>query len=194
MNEMPTPTMPLSDIVLPRGSLHRPGENVLQVDRIGISVSWARHQDEVRQAQRLRYEIFANEMGARLHTTLPGHDVDRFDDYCEHLLVRDTETQEVVGTYRALPPMQARRAGGLYSDSEFDLDRLAGMRDRMVELGRSCVHADYRQGGVILALWSALAQFMVRNKLDTMIGSASIRMLRNGAVCGYVAVSIWRQA
>jgi putative hemolysin len=63
----------------------------------------------------------------------------------------------------------------------------------MVELGRSCVHADYRQGGVILALWSALAEFMTRNRLDTMIGCASIPMLHNGVVTGDVAASIWRQ-
>ncbi len=56
-------------------------------------VSWARHQDDVRAAQRLRYEVFAGEMGARLTTTLDGHDIDLFDDFCEHLLVRDEDSQ-----------------------------------------------------------------------------------------------------
>ncbi len=60
-----------------------------QSTRAGLAVSWARHHDEVRQAQRLRYNVFANEMGARLPTSIEGHDIDRFDDYCEHLLVRD---------------------------------------------------------------------------------------------------------
>ena len=63
----------------------------------------------------------------------------------------------------------------------------------MVELGRSCVHPDHRQGGVILALWGALAEFMVRNELDTMIGCASIPMLHNGVVSGDAAASIWHQ-
>jgi putative hemolysin len=63
----------------------------------------------------------------------------------------------------------------------------------MVELGRSCVHTDHRHGGVIMALWSALAEFMVRNKLDTMIGCASVPMLHNGIVSGNAAASIWRQ-
>ena len=63
----------------------------------------------------------------------------------------------------------------------------------MVELGRSCVHKDYRNGGVIMALWSALAEFMTRNQLDTMIGCASIPMLHNGVISGNVAASIWRQ-
>jgi len=159
----------------------------------GIAVSWARHQDEVRAAQRLRYEVFAGEMGARLSSPLPGHDMDLFDNYCEHLLVRDTVTNQVIGTYRVLTPVQAKRVGSTYSDTEFDLTRLRGLRESMVELGRSCVHPDHRHGGVILALWSALAEFMARNQLDTMIGCASIPMLHNGMVCGDAAASIWHQ-
>ena len=158
-----------------------------------LLVSWAKHLDEVREAQRLRYDVFANEMGARLDTWVAGHDVDLFDDYCEHLLVRDAQSNEVIGTYRVLTPAQALRAGSTYSDTEFDLTRLRGLRERMVELGRSCVHRDHRSGGVILALWSALAEFMMRNRLDTMIGCASIPMLHQGVVSGDVAASIWSQ-
>ena len=158
-----------------------------------IQVSWAQHLDEVRAAQRLRFDVFAGEMGARLSTTVAGHDIDLFDNYCEHLLVRDQETQQVIGTYRVLTPVQAKRVGSTYSDTEFDLTRLRSLRERMVELGRSCVHADYRHGGVIMALWGALAEFMTRNQLDTMIGCASVPMLHNGVVSGDVAASIWRQ-
>ncbi len=133
------------------------------------------------------------EMGARLSTTIAEHDIDLFDDYCEHLLVRDTESQEVIGTYRVLTPAQALRVGSTYTDTEFDLTRLRNLRERMVELGRSCVHAEHRHGGVIMALWGALAEFMVRNQLDTMIGCASIPMLHHGVVSGEVASSIWHQ-
>ncbi|MBN9409129.1 MAG: GNAT family N-acetyltransferase [Burkholderiales bacterium] len=196
MNELPTPTFPLSPSMLPRGSLHRsdaqPGPSHAAAAG-GISVAWARHQDEVREAQRLRFDVFAGEMGARLTTPIEGHDIDLFDDFCEHLLVRDAASGQVVGTYRVLTPAQARRVGSTYSDTEFDLTRLRSLRERMVELGRSCVHAEHRQGGVILALWGALAEFMVRNKLDTMIGCASIPMLSGGVVSGDVAASIWRQ-
>lgn len=159
----------------------------------GISVTWARHQDDVRAAQRLRYQVFAGEMGARLTTPIEGHDIDLFDDFCEHLLVRDEATRQVIGTYRVLTPAQARRVGSTYSDTEFDLTRLRDLRERMVELGRSCVHAEHRQGGVILALWGALAGFMNRNKLDTMIGCATIPMGHNGLTNGDAAASIWRQ-
>jgi putative hemolysin len=159
----------------------------------GIEVSWAEHQDEVRQAQRLRYQVFAGEMGAQLAGKLPGHDIDLFDDFCEHLLVRDALSREVIGTYRVLTPAQAKRVGSTYSDTEFDLTRLRSMRDRMVELGRSCVHPEHRHGSVILALWGALAEFMQRNQLDVMIGCASIPMWHNGVISGDVAASIWQQ-
>ena len=159
----------------------------------GIQVSWARQLDEIRAAQRLRYQVFVHEMGARLATTLPGHDIDLFDDYCEHLLVRDEATQTVIGTYRVLTPVQAKRVGSTYSDTEFDLTRLRSLRHRMVELGRSCVHPDHRHGGVIMALWTALGEVMVRNNLDTMIGCASIPMMQGGVFNGDVAASIWRQ-
>jgi len=88
-----------------------------------------------------------------------------------------------------LTPEASRRVGGLYSETEFDLTRLRHLRSKMVELGRSCVHPDHRQGGVIMALWGALAEFMVRNDLDTMIGCASISM-RDG---GHVAASLYEQ-
>jgi len=199
MKELPNPTFPLSPMALPRGGLHRRsdapavGAGAAAPQRGGIEVAWAQHLDDVRAAQRLRYQIFAGEMGARLNTPVAGHDIDLFDDYCEHLLVRDQATGEVIGTYRVLTPAQAQRIGSTYSDLEFDLTRLRLLRERMVELGRSCVHPEHRHGGVIMALWGALAEFMVRNQLDTMIGCASIPMLHNGVVSGDVAASIWRQ-
>jgi putative hemolysin len=202
VKELPNPTFPLSPIALPRMWFQKPepvapiavpAPVAVKSERAPLVVTWARHQDEVRAAQRLRYSIFAGEMGARLTTPIAGHDMDIFDDYCEHLLVREGDTMQVIGTYRVLTPAQARRVGSTYSDTEFDLTRLRSLRERMVELGRSCVHADHRQGGVIMALWGALAEFMVRNRLDTMIGCASIPMQHNGVSGGHAAASIWRQ-
>jgi putative hemolysin len=195
MKDLPNPTFALSPIHLPRGSLHPASTPRVVAPAVagGIEVQWARHLDEVREAQRLRYAVFAGEMGARLNTPLPDHDIDLFDDYCEHLLVRDAATRKVVGTYRVLTPAQAKRVGSTYSDTEFDLVRLRSVRSKMVELGRSCVHHEHRHGGVIMALWGALFEFMVRNQLDTMIGCASIPMLHNGVVSGDLAASIWHQ-
>lgn len=197
MKELPTPTFTLSPTPVNRGPLH---PHVLATPEAMVSpivVAWAQHQDEVREAQRLRYQVFAGEMGATLPKHVPGHDVDVFDDFCEHLLVRDALSRQVIGTYRVLTPAQARRVGGTYTDTEFDLTRLRHIRARMVELGRSCVHADHRHGGVILALWGALTEFMVRNDLDTMIGCASIPMQHQGPQGwvggGHAAASVWRQ-
>jgi putative hemolysin len=175
----------------------RPGASPAATETDAIQVVWARDQDEVRQAQRLRFQVFSDEMGARLQTRVAGHDIDIFDDFCEHLLVRDRLTQQVLGTYRVLTPAQARRIGSTYSDTEFDLTRLRGLRGNMVEIGRSCVHPDHRQGRVIMLLWGALAAFMVDNRLDTMIGCASIPMQHNGVngfvSGGHAAASIWHQ-
>jgi putative hemolysin len=159
-----------------------------------LEAVWAVHEDEVREAQRLRFRVFADEMGARLTPpagTAAGLDVDAFDACCEHLLVRTVETADapaqVVATYRVLTPAAARRVGGLYIDSEFDLSRLDALRPRMVEMGRTCIAADWRSGGLVLMLWSALAEFMLRSRLDITLGCASVPM-RDG---GHHAASVW---
>jgi putative hemolysin len=191
-----TPSLHLAELARPAPRLRLLSSRAEPILRPALNVSWARCEEEVREAQALRYQVFALEMGAKLRPprqTPPGHDADMFDPYCEHLLVRsprpDGSPGPVVGTYRILTPEAARRAGGLYSDTEFDLTRLRALRGRMVEVGRSCVHADHRSGGAILALWGALAEFMQRNRLDTMIGCASASM-HDG---GHFAASLWRQ-
>lgn len=189
MNEQATAIL-LQPRPVPVG-LQEPGAK--RAARGAIAVGWARHQDEVREAQRLRYQVFAGEMGARLSGWYDDHDIDAYDDYCEHLIVRDAESGRVIGTYRVLTAAQAQRVGSFYSDTEFDLVRLHRLRERMVELGRACVHPEHRHGGVILALWGALGEFMDRNGMDVMVGCASVPMLHNGVVTGDVAASIWNQ-
>jgi putative hemolysin len=204
MKDLPVPTIDLSPTSLPRGSLHpsspiefKPTTAPTRPTAATLKVIWARHLDEVRAAQRLRYAVFAQEMGATLSSPLAGHDIDRFDDYCEHLLVCDDSggpaQGQVVGTYRLLTPAQAKRAGGLYTETEFDIQALSSLKPTLVELGRSCVHEAYRSGAVIMALWSALAQFMIRNQLSGMVGCASIPMLYQGRIQGDVPASIWHQ-
>jgi putative hemolysin len=151
---------------------------------VTFSVRWAASEQDVREAQRLRYLVFAEEMGAQLSPpagTLPGLDADGFDPFCDHLMVSSVVDNgpgagRLIGTYRVLSPQAARRAGGLYIDTEFDLAPLSGLRRRAVELGRSCVHPDWRSGAVIMALWTALLQYMVQHRLDTMIGCASVSL------------------
>ncbi|MBI1395715.1 MAG: GNAT family N-acetyltransferase [Betaproteobacteria bacterium] len=149
-------------------------------DPSGLSVGLARTDGEIREAQKLRWQIFAEELGARLSTPEPGVDCDMYDSFCEHLVVRDEDSGAVVGTYRILSGEQARRLGGFYSDEEFDLTRLQYLRDRMVEVGRSCVHPGYRNGTIIALLWSGIAQYMTTHGYEYLIGCASISMADGG--------------
>jgi putative hemolysin len=143
----------------------------------------------VREAQRLRYRVFAQEMGARLPSQLHRLDADGFDAFCDHLLVREPCDGEVIGTYRVLTPEQALAAGGLYGDHEFDLTSLQALRPRLAELGRACVDARYRHGGAILALWGALADYMAEQEVDWMIGCCSVPLHQGGQT----AAAIWRE-
>ena len=199
MRDLPQPTLPFALIGEPvrSAALLRAPSAALARSARGpapaslLQAEWAACPEDVEEAQRLRWTVFVQEMGARLSNlpgTPPGVDRDLFDAHCDHLLVRDA-SGEVVGTYRVLTSAAARRLGGWYSDTEFDLTRLRHLSAGMAELGRSCVHPDHRQGGVIMALWGALGEFMVRRGLDTMIGCASISM-RDG---GHVAASVWEQ-
>ena len=154
----------------------------------GLSVSLARNPAEVAEAQSLRYKVFAEEMGAQISST-GGLDVDGFDAYCEHLLVRDSATNQVVGTYRILNPNRASEAGGYYSAGEFDLSRLAHLFNNMVEVGRACAHQNYRNGGTITMLWAGLANYMQLHHYEYMIGCASVPMSDGG----HMAASLYHK-
>ncbi|HTY04790.1 MAG TPA: GNAT family N-acyltransferase [Rhodocyclaceae bacterium] len=144
------------------------------------SVGFARTDGEIEEAQRLRFKVFAEEMGARIPARAPGIDADIYDPHCQHLIVRDEQSGKVVGTYRILTPDAARKVGSYYSDNEFDLTRLDHMRPGMVEIGRSCIHQDYRTGAVIALLWGKLAEFMIRGGYRYLIGCASVGMADGG--------------
>lgn len=159
------------------------------VNGAALAVSFARSAVEVLEAQRLRYRVFAGEMGARVPGATSGIDCDFYDAHCEHLLVRDTVSGEVVGTYRLLPGLTAREIGSFYADSEFDLTRIRHLRDASVEIGRSCVHPDYRTGATIAMLWSGLAGFATRHGYRYLIGCASLSMADGGCA----AASIYRR-
>ncbi|OLT23634.1 GNAT family N-acetyltransferase [Pseudonocardia sp. CNS-139] len=143
--------------------------------------------DEVRAAQRLRYRVFADELGAVLHTPEPGVDVDRYDAHCDHLIVREDTTGEVVGTYRMLPPERAVQAGSLYSEGEFALEALAPLRSSLVELGRSCVHPDHRDGAVVTLVWTGIARYMLLSGNRWLAGCASVALGDGGGL----AAAVW---
>jgi putative hemolysin len=144
------------------------------------TVDLARTEEDILEAQRLRYRVFAEEMGARLNTRVAGVDSDIYDAYCEHLIVRDETADKIVGTYRILRPDAAAKVGNYYSENEFDLIRLHNLRGKTVEVGRSCIDPEYRNGAIISLLWGKLAEYMLTRGYDYLIGCASISMADGG--------------
>ncbi|EUA72109.1 acetyltransferase domain protein [Mycobacteroides abscessus subsp. bolletii 1513] len=112
---------------------------------------------DIDAVQRLRYDVFSSEPGFQLASTpeaFEGRDADRFDEHCDHLLVREDVSGDVVGCYRMLPPPGAIAAGGLYSATEFDISGLDSLRPQLVEMGRAVVRGDHRTGAVVLLMWA----------------------------------------
>lgn len=160
-------------------------------DASRYSLLVAGEQAEVRAAQRLRYRVFAGEMGAVLRSPQPGLDVDPFDPYCDHLVVREDRTGEIVGTYRMLPPESARRAGGLYCETEFEVPGLDALRGQLVETGRSCVHPDHRTGAVVSLVWAGIARYMLLTGHRWLVGCASVPLHTPELPWGTVAAGVW---
>ncbi len=146
-----------------------------------LSVGLATSSGDIEAAQRLRYRVFVEELGARINGRTPGRDEDIFDAWCEHLIIRDDAVDRVVGTYRILTPDRAKRIGACYADGEFDLTRFRRVRPRAVEVGRACIDAEYRSGAAIMLLWQGLARYMRERHFDSLFGCASISLRDGGA-------------
>lgn len=147
-----------------------------------LQVKLAHSEDEVRATQRLRYRVFAEEMGAEVHTIAPEVEADHYDPFCQHLLVQDAASGRVVSSTRILTRQMVHRAGGFYSESEFDLGGILRLPGNFMEMGRTCVDPDFRSGAAIGMLWAGLAQFIELNRIDYLIGCASIPMQDGGAL------------
>ncbi|MFA5121932.1 GNAT family N-acetyltransferase [Zavarzinia sp.] len=158
------------------------------VDTKNLDVRLARGEAELLAAQRLRYRVFYDEMGATPSAAAAAEkrDFDDFDPICDHLLVVDHsvvdrsgggEAPAVVGTYRLLRESVAKANRGFYSASEFDLSLLDRNRrpdDNFLELGRSCVAPEYRTNAVIQSLWRAIAGYIVEHNISLMFGCGSL--------------------
>jgi putative hemolysin len=138
-----------------------------------LSVRLATSSADVIAAQRLRYKVFCEEMGAELHRH-DGRDVDMFDDACEHLIVVDDNLDKVVGTYRILPPWGARAVKTMYSENEFRIDSLKPIAHEIFEVGRACIHPAYRSSGALARLWSGLGAYVRDHNVKYLAGCASV--------------------
>tara|TARA_R110002110_G_scaffold264199_1_gene479925 strand:+ start:3742 stop:4515 length:774 start_codon:yes stop_codon:yes gene_type:complete len=133
---------------------------------------------DIRQAQGLRYDVFITELGGDGASVDHAEKLesDRFDGFATHLMLEDlapAAPRRLVGVYRLMTDDMARGAGGFYSAAEFDLAPLLESKRSLLELGRSCLHVDYRGGAGMLKLWAALADYVAAQKIDLMFGVAS---------------------
>lgn len=140
-----------------------------------FSVKLVETDDELRAAQALRYDVFVRELGGGgdLVDHEAGLERDQFDPFFDHMIATDTDTGAVVGVYRLLRDDQAARAGQFYSEDEYDLSVLRRSGRRLLELGRSCLHPDYRGGTAMHHLWSGLADYVALHDIDILFGVAS---------------------
>lgn len=152
-----------------------------------------RKPELIEAAQRLRYDVFSEEYDSDLGATVPGLDADEFDAHCDHLMVTNEHTGKLVATTRVLHRDGALAAGGFYSEGEFDLSSLYNLPGTVAELGRTCVHPDYRNGGTITLLWASVAEYLVAHKVDYLIGCASIGMSDGGLKAWRIARHLQRE-
>ena len=135
----------------------------------------------IEAAQRLRYQVFTTEPGYALPADGDGRDADRFDEFCDHLLVREDISGEIVGCYRMLPPPGAIAAGSLYTATEFDVSALDVLRPSLVEMGRAVVRTDHRNGAVVLLMWAGILAYLDRCGYDYVTGCVSVPTHGQGA-------------
>jgi putative hemolysin len=132
-------------------------------------------REEIARAQRLRYEVFNLE----LHEGLPasfetGFDADEFDEVCDHLMVTDRETGQVIGTYRMQTGTNAAQQRGYYSEREFDFAPFEPVRGEVLELGRACVAAAHRNYAVLGLLWKGIARYAQQHDAHYLVGCSSL--------------------
>jgi L-ornithine Nalpha-acyltransferase len=138
-------------------------------------IKFAESAMEVKAAQALRYRVFYLEQGRGESSIDPaGIDVDKFDEFCLHLVVVEKTNNKIVGTYRVHPGTVAKANLGLYTATEYDLEGIDNIIDDVIEVGRSCVCPHYRNGAVVALLWAGLAQTMVRGDFRFLLGCVSL--------------------
>ena len=138
-------------------------------------VSLAQTPKDLVECQRLRYLVFNLELGEGLSTSdRSGLDIDPFDSFCDHLMVRELESGRLVGTYRLQTGETAQKNLGYYGNQIFDFSPYESIRKQMLELGRACVHEEFRNMMVLHALWKGIAVYATRVEARYLLGCNSI--------------------
>jgi len=155
-------------------------ERLVDVSAGNLRLRLAETAAEVEAAQGLRYRVFYEAMAARPTPEMAAvrRDFDSFDDYCDHLLVFDSQRgdgpEAVIGTYRVMRRSAAAKRGQFYSADEYDISNLLAFPGEILELGRSCIDADYRTGTTMQLLWRGIAEYVLAHNIELMFGCASL--------------------
>ncbi len=177
---MDQPNFPLN--MYPKKEITKTDNSVrIDTDSDRFTMKLAESDEDIAAAQRLRYRVFVEEMKAE---ALPEdialrRERDKFDQYCDHLLLIDNEAvyddplDKVIGAYRLLRGVVAKNNIGFCGDAEYDLSLIYDYPRETVELGRSCTDAAYRRGMAMHLLWSGLGQYMKQHRIEVMFGLAS---------------------
>ncbi len=140
-----------------------------------FNIKLAENADEVRSAQRLRYRVFVEEMGCRLSAAHDeGLDVDPFDALCDHIIIVDQRTNETIGTYRLLRRSRLGPQDRFYAEGEFDIASIRALPGEILELGRSCVHRDYRRQTILNRLLAQIAAYIKEHRVTYLFGCPSV--------------------
>jgi putative hemolysin len=150
----------------------------MDLDDSHFELRLAECEADLHAAQRLRYDVFVEELGGggEMVDHAGRREADRFDPHFDHLMLLDNRRpaeDRVIGVYRVMREEAAARAGQFYSEDEYDLGPLRASGRRLLELGRSCLHRDYRGGTAMMHLWAGLADYIAAHRIEVLFGVAS---------------------
>jgi putative hemolysin len=166
-----------SVVLLPNQAIapQLPSKRDIRLESGDFVARLAMSEEERMAAYRLRFIVFNLEMNEGLESAyVDGYDKDHFDDVCDHIIVEDRRNGAIVGTYRMQMGEVAGNYFGYYSEQEFCFRPFESMRNQIVELGRACIHRDYRASEVLHLLWRGIARYALVNGGRYMMGCCSL--------------------
>jgi putative hemolysin len=145
---------------------------VVRVETEGFILKTAETMLELRQVLELRHDIFLTELQGKVHHSKM--DVDEFDQICDHLIIIDKKTFKVIGTYRVISSLYSNK---FYSEGEFHLAEFMKQPGAKLELGRACIHKDFRTGATIGLLWKGIVEYIKKTDTKYLFGCASVQTM-----------------
>lgn len=144
----------------------------LYIEKQNYIIKTAENTDELQKALRLRHDVFIEEI---LHKKkFLQADIDKFDKKCDHLIIQDKRTDQIIGTYRLNSSLYTKK---FYSATEFHMKHIVKLPGNKLELGRACVHKDHRNGVTIALLWEGIMAYLMKSDTKYMFGCSSVKTM-----------------